>query len=79
MHYTAKGEGPKKKPVLILDYNKNKGGADNMDKCLAEYSTKRWTNRWTNKQTRKACTLCSSAEYWTVGLICHNATDVKKL
>ena len=37
MHYTPEVEGPKKKPVLILDYNKNKGGVDNMDNCLAEY------------------------------------------
>ena len=37
-HYTA--EGPKMKPALILDY-KNKSGVDNMDKCLAEYTTNR--------------------------------------
>lgn len=46
MHYTTEVEGPKKKPLMILDYNKTKGGVDNMDKCLAEYSTKRRTNRW---------------------------------
>ncbi|XP_039967527.1 uncharacterized protein LOC120779395, partial [Bactrocera tryoni] len=38
--------GPKKKPLLILDYNKTKGGVDSMDMCLSEYSTKRRTNRW---------------------------------
>ena len=46
MHYTPEVEGPKNKSVLILDYKKNKDGVDNMDKCLAEYSSKRRTNRW---------------------------------
>ena len=32
MHYTPEVEGPNKKPGLILDYNKNKGGVNNMDK-----------------------------------------------
>lgn len=45
-HYTSETSGPKKKPLLILDYNKTKGGVDNMDKCLSEFSTKRRTNRW---------------------------------
>ena len=32
----------KQKLVLILDYStKNIGGVDNIDKCLADYSTKR--------------------------------------
>ena len=34
------------RPVMILDYNRYKGGFNNMDKWLAEYSTKRRTNRW---------------------------------
>ena len=44
-HYTAEVEGPKEKPVLILDFNKNKDGVI-MDKCLTEYSTNRRPNRW---------------------------------
>ena len=44
IHYTPEVVGPKKKPVLILDYNKHKGGVDNMDKCLAEYSSNRLKN-----------------------------------
>ncbi|XP_067625333.1 piggyBac transposable element-derived protein 4-like [Eurosta solidaginis] len=44
-HYTTETSGPKKKPLLILDYNKTKGGVDSMDMCLSEYSTKRRTNR----------------------------------
>lgn len=34
------------KPVIITYYNKTKGGVDNMDKLLGEYSTKRKTCRW---------------------------------
>lgn len=45
-HYNIEIEGPKRKPIMILDYNKSKGGVDNMDKCLGEYSTKRRTKRW---------------------------------
>uniref|UniRef100_A0A182RWX3 PiggyBac transposable element-derived protein domain-containing protein n=1 Tax=Anopheles funestus TaxID=62324 RepID=A0A182RWX3_ANOFN len=46
MHYDTETQGPKKKPTMIVDYNKFKGGVDNMDKCLGEYTTKRKTNRW---------------------------------
>uniref|UniRef100_A0A182XQ41 PiggyBac transposable element-derived protein domain-containing protein n=1 Tax=Anopheles quadriannulatus TaxID=34691 RepID=A0A182XQ41_ANOQN len=45
MHYDKDVQGPKEKPAMIIDYNKFKGGVDNMDKCLSEYSTKRKTNR----------------------------------
>lgn len=34
------------KPEIISFYNKTKGGVDNMDKLLGEYSTKRRTRRW---------------------------------
>lgn len=34
------------KPEIISYYNKTKGGVDNMDKLLGEYTTKRKTNRW---------------------------------
>ncbi|XP_011484738.2 piggyBac transposable element-derived protein 4 [Oryzias latipes] len=35
-----------KKPEMILDYNKTKGGVDNLDKLLATYSCRRMTKRW---------------------------------
>ena len=45
-HYDMEITGPKNKPKMIDDYNKLKGGVDNMDKYLSEYTTKRKTNRW---------------------------------
>lgn len=35
-----------KKPQIILDYNKTKGGVDTMDKMVRTYSVKRMTRRW---------------------------------
>lgn len=35
-----------KKPIIILDYNKNKGGVDNLDKLTATYTCQRMTRRW---------------------------------
>ncbi|XP_039618136.1 piggyBac transposable element-derived protein 4-like [Polypterus senegalus] len=35
-----------KKPVMILDHNRNKGGVDNLDKVTATYSCQRKTARW---------------------------------
>ncbi|XP_041864774.1 piggyBac transposable element-derived protein 4-like [Melanotaenia boesemani] len=35
-----------KKPEIILDYNKNKGGVDNLDKVTGTYTCKRKTKRW---------------------------------
>ncbi|XP_042164360.1 piggyBac transposable element-derived protein 4-like [Oncorhynchus tshawytscha] len=35
-----------KKPDLILDYNCNKGGVDNLDKVVGTYSCRRMTARW---------------------------------
>ncbi|KAE8277130.1 hypothetical protein D5F01_LYC25059 [Larimichthys crocea] len=34
------------KPAVILDYNSNKGGVDNLDKVVATYSCRRMTARW---------------------------------
>lgn len=34
------------KPEIIQFYNQTKGGVDNMDKMLAEYTVQRKTNRW---------------------------------
>ncbi|XP_056117511.1 piggyBac transposable element-derived protein 4-like isoform X1 [Rhinichthys klamathensis goyatoka] len=35
-----------KKPEIILDYNKTKGGVDNLDKLVATYTCQRKINRW---------------------------------
>lgn len=35
------------KPEIITYYNETKGGVDNMDKLVSEYTTKRKTSRWT--------------------------------
>ena len=34
------------KPVIALDYNRNKGGVDNLDKVIGMYSCRRMTARW---------------------------------
>lgn len=39
-------EGAQAKPLIITYYNQTKGGVDNMNKLLGEYSVKRRTNRW---------------------------------
>ncbi|CAB1350802.1 unnamed protein product [Coregonus sp. 'balchen'] len=35
-----------KKPAIVLDYNSNKGGVDNLDKVIETYSCRRMTTRW---------------------------------
>ncbi|XP_029697657.1 piggyBac transposable element-derived protein 4-like [Takifugu rubripes] len=35
-----------RKPVIILDYNRNKGGVDNLDKVIGAYSCRRMTAHW---------------------------------
>ncbi|KAJ7985681.1 hypothetical protein DPEC_G00342980 [Dallia pectoralis] len=35
-----------RKPALILDYNRNKGGVDNLDKVIGTYSCRRMIARW---------------------------------
>ena len=35
-----------KKLVIVLDYNRNKGGVDNLDKLIGTYSCMRMTARW---------------------------------
>ncbi|XP_053296890.1 piggyBac transposable element-derived protein 4-like [Pleuronectes platessa] len=37
---------PDRKPVIILDYNRSKGGVDNLDKVVGTYSCRRMTARW---------------------------------
>ncbi|XP_041791116.1 piggyBac transposable element-derived protein 4-like [Chelmon rostratus] len=43
---TAVSSMEEKKPQIVLDYNKNKGGVDNLDKVTSVYSCKRMTARW---------------------------------
>lgn len=40
------GDREDRKPVIILDYNLNKGGVDNLDKVIGTYSCRRMTARW---------------------------------
>ena len=35
-----------KKPIIILDYNRNKGGVDNLDKVIGIYSCRRMMAPW---------------------------------
>lgn len=47
MHFTPSIESTlTAKPEIIKYYNKTKGGVDNMDKLLGEYTCKRRTSRW---------------------------------
>lgn len=47
MHQTAETRNDeKRKPEIILYYNKTKGGVDMMDMCVRTYTTKRQTRRW---------------------------------
>lgn len=41
----AVSSGSDKKPTIIHDYNKNKGGVDNLDKLTATYTCQRMTRR----------------------------------
>ncbi|XP_070778216.1 piggyBac transposable element-derived protein 4-like [Enoplosus armatus] len=42
----AVSNGEKRKPATILDYNRCKGGVDNLDKVVGTYSCRRKTSRW---------------------------------
>ncbi|XP_063324883.1 piggyBac transposable element-derived protein 3-like [Pelmatolapia mariae] len=42
----AVSDGEKKKQAAILDYNRCKGGVDNLDKVVGAYSCRRKTSRW---------------------------------
>ncbi|XP_038130918.1 piggyBac transposable element-derived protein 3-like isoform X1 [Cyprinodon tularosa] len=35
-----------RKPIIILEFNRNKGGVDNLDKVIGAYSCRRMTARW---------------------------------
>ena len=45
-HDNTIDESQKKKPEIILYYNKAKGGVDRMDPMVQMYSCKRKTKRW---------------------------------
>jgi hypothetical protein len=45
-HDAAVDEGHKKKPAMILDYNKTKIGVDVIDQMMKQYTSKRATRRW---------------------------------
>ncbi|XP_068435159.1 piggyBac transposable element-derived protein 4-like [Clinocottus analis] len=42
----AVSPGSDKKPTMILDYYKNKGGVDNLDKLTATYTCQQTSRRW---------------------------------
>lgn len=47
LHHTSEvSNRADKKPQIILDYNKCKGGVDTLDKVVSCYTSKRKTNRW---------------------------------
>lgn len=46
MHHDASTEGDAQKPEIVLHYNANKSGVDNMDHLATIFSCKRKTNRW---------------------------------
>ncbi|CAB4070412.1 unnamed protein product [Lepeophtheirus salmonis] len=35
-----------RKPIIIMDYNRNKGGVNNLDMVIGAYSCRRMTARW---------------------------------
>lgn len=45
-HATEEVHEETEKPLVILDYNKHKGGVDTFDKMLRAYTCKRTSNRW---------------------------------
>lgn len=46
MHDEGKIDEDSGKPVIILDYNRTKGGVDTVDQKCSNYSTTRKTRRW---------------------------------
>ncbi|XP_070303236.1 piggyBac transposable element-derived protein 4-like [Salvelinus sp. IW2-2015] len=47
LHKTAEiSDHEDRKTAIILDYNHNKGGVDNLDKVIGTYSCRRMTARW---------------------------------
>ena len=48
-HRTEISEGRPRKPQIINDYNRSKGGVDTLDQCVHVYSCSRKSNRWPTK------------------------------
>ena len=46
LHKDAEITDIQRKPKMIVDYNKSKGGVDTLDQLVRSYSSKRKTNRW---------------------------------
>ncbi|XP_045456529.1 piggyBac transposable element-derived protein 4-like [Melitaea cinxia] len=46
MHHTKQLDPLTKKPEIIMDYNRTKGGVDEIDKKCSNYSSSRRTRRW---------------------------------
>lgn len=46
MHHKKEMDSETGKPEMIIDYNKTKGGVDEVDKKCSNYSTSRRTRRW---------------------------------
>lgn len=48
-----------KKPIMILDYNSTKGGVDNADKLIREYTCARRTARWPYRLFMNILDICA--------------------
>ncbi|KAH9632636.1 hypothetical protein HF086_004754 [Spodoptera exigua] len=46
MHHIKETDSATNKPIMIIDYNKTKGGVDEVDKKCSNYSCSRRTRRW---------------------------------
>lgn len=51
------------KPIMILNYNKTKGGVDNSDKLIREYSCSRRTARWPYRLFMNIIDICALNAY----------------
>lgn len=56
-------EDNEKKPIMILDYNQTKGGVDNADKLVREYSCSRRTARWAYRLFFNIIDICTLNAY----------------
>lgn len=63
MHYDDKVSGAKNKPDIIHFYNATKGGVDNMDRLLGEYTCKRVSRRWPQALFYNMIDVCALAAY----------------
>lgn len=56
-------EEDEKKPIMILDYNQTKGGVDNSDKLVREFSCSRRTARWPYRLFLNIIDICTLNAY----------------